>query len=75
MDRNILRQLFPEEEARRDEGLCATCGKKIHGFSDTLSLKEWKISGMCQACQDITFVEPDEDIPFGIIGEDEEVPF
>jgi len=41
---------------------CPTCGKQIdfseNGFSDALSIKEFFISGMCQACQDSVFVEP-----------------
>lgn len=47
---------------------CATCGKpatKMEGtfgnrpdaflFRDTLSVREYRISGMCQACQDDVF--------------------
>ena len=39
-------------------GCCATCGKQIdpdRDFRDTLSLREWTISGMCQVCQDSIF--------------------
>ncbi len=29
-------------------------------FADELSAKEYRISGLCQSCQDKTFKEPDE---------------
>ena len=51
-----------------DEGKCPICSSKIfttrngtncseieHSFRDELSLKEYKISGMCQDCQDEIF--------------------
>ncbi len=31
------------------------CGKPIDGFRDELSRKEYRISGMCQTCQDKVF--------------------
>ncbi|HIB83895.1 MAG TPA: hypothetical protein EYO59_04635 [Chromatiaceae bacterium] len=36
---------------------CATCGNDAqnHAFRDTLSWKEFNISGMCQKCQDEVF--------------------
>jgi uncharacterized CHY-type Zn-finger protein len=39
---------------------CVTCGKPANEFRDELSRKEYGISGMCQDCQDIVFVEPEE---------------
>lgn len=42
------------------EGSCRYCGKEnvlSEGFNDELSLKEFKISGMCQECQDKVFKE------------------
>jgi len=38
------------------------CGKDItfESFRDELSVREFKISGMCQECQDKFFVEGDE---------------
>lgn len=36
---------------------CPMCGRKITPFRDTLSLKEFRISGMCQKCMDKTFKE------------------
>jgi len=39
------------------EGKCPTCGKiiDISLFKDELSLKEFRITGMCQDCQDEVF--------------------
>ena len=34
---------------------CPTCGKDISGFRDSLSRREYSISGMCQECQDSVF--------------------
>lgn len=31
------------------------CGKPIEGFRDELSFKEYRISGLCQNCQDSVF--------------------
>lgn len=42
------------------KGICTWCKKKLTPFRDELSRKEYKISGMCQACQDVTFEEPEE---------------
>ena len=35
--------------------LCMTCDGDAINFRDELSLKEYTISGMCQACQDKVF--------------------
>lgn len=49
--------LFPEMGAMRDMGLCPHCGIAVNpgDFRDVISLKEFDISGMCQACQDDFF--------------------
>lgn len=41
----------------RASGMCPLCGKAINpaDFRDTLSVKEFRISGMCQECQDSIF--------------------
>jgi len=53
---DLLRdKLFPGSTENIENGKCATCGKPIIGFRDELSLKEFKISGMCQECQDGVF--------------------
>lgn len=45
----------------------AKCGmRKCHGdgtattFKDAMSRREYSISGLCQACQDVIFAEPPE---------------
>ena len=40
--------------------VCACCGTDANkkGFVDELSIKEFKISGLCQSCQDETFGKP-----------------
>ena len=39
---------------------CSFCGKSITGFKDELSETEFRISGMCQECQDDIFEEDSE---------------
>lgn len=36
-------------------GICVVCGTPAHTFRDALSEKEYRISGMCQSCQDNVF--------------------
>ena len=60
MNMDIMRQLFPKAMANIDAGLCATCGKPVGEFRDELSKKEFKISGMCQICQNSVFDQPEE---------------
>ena len=49
--------IFPEGYERKKKGLCPTCEHKIdpNEFRDEQSLREYRISGMCQKCQDIVF--------------------
>lgn len=51
--------LFPRAAARIAEGMCADtkCDNTIDGFTNSLSRREWTISGLCQSCQDNVFVE------------------
>ena len=39
---------------------CPFCGVVPEGFRDLLSAKEYVISGLCQDCQDETFVEMED---------------
>ena len=41
-------------------GRCVTCGNSAGEFNNFLSEKEYTISGMCQACQDLVFVDDEE---------------
>ncbi len=59
MNRELLRKMgFNVEVQRVEDGECATCGgfvDVLKDFKDGLSYEEYKISGMCQRCQDKTF--------------------
>lgn len=58
-------RLAPPAINEEGEPLCLPvplgCGKPIGQFRDELSLREYKISGWCQRCQDIHFVDLDEE--------------
>lgn len=45
-----------QEEARK-LSVCTTCGGKVDvdAFADEISEQEYKISGMCENCQDEVF--------------------
>lgn len=49
--------MFPRMVETIREGHCTDCGENLVGFNDILSKREWEISGMCQECQNQTFVE------------------
>ena len=58
MNKNILRKLgFGPEVDAYDHGFCPLCGTPIcmSDFRDEPSKREYKISGMCQKCQDGNF--------------------
>jgi len=57
MNKKIVKQVFPEMVEKVEIGKCPMCSKKIQkgDFKDELSEKEFKISGMCQKCQDSIF--------------------
>ena len=50
--------------------VCVICGKPIEGFKDVLSRREYRISGMCQECQDETFGVSDNDDANAVGAED-----
>ena len=41
--------------------VCTSCGQAATIFRDGLSRREYTISGLCQACQDIIFAEPEDE--------------
>lgn len=57
MVNQIVQDLFPKQLERINRGVCAICSKEVDEskFKDELSLKEFKISGLCQNCQDGVF--------------------
>lgn len=50
-------RLYREKAEDIINGICPTCGVEIkqEDFRDTLSIKEYYISGLCQKCQDSVF--------------------
>lgn len=47
----------------KNDGICVFCGSnktQPKDFNDNLSRKEWKISRLCQKCQDKIFADPEE---------------
>jgi hypothetical protein len=63
-NRKILEEFgFGEQVARMDCGVCACCATPIReaGFRDEVSRREFKISGLCQECQDSIFGGSDEE--------------
>lgn len=58
MNKDIMRAAgFGKHVEDVEKGLCPFCNKPIkrEDFKDELSRKEFKISGLCQKCQDATF--------------------
>lgn len=49
------KQMFPDAQALINQGKCPLCKEFILIFRDKQSVKEYKISGMCQDCQDMMF--------------------
>ncbi len=56
--------LTPEQIQQLGVSTCPTCQKPYTGFVDDGSIKEYRISGMCQSCQDSVFGKPD--LPNGL---------
>lgn len=54
MNKKIIGQIFSEALESIKHSKCPTCKNEIvmSDFKDDLSIKEYGISGMCQACQD-----------------------
>ena len=49
--------LVPDAKEAVEQDRCPTCGSPIReeDFRDELSKREYRISGMCQKCQDSVF--------------------
>ena len=60
----LLRALgFDEEIDNLESGKCPFCGSTETtraDFRDEISWREFKISALCQKCQDKSFTEPEE---------------
>lgn len=60
MNKDLMRRMgFSEEVEKVEQGLCPSCGEPIgeQFFRDKLSRREYRISGLCQKCQDKVFSE------------------
>ena len=60
MNKEIMKQAgFEKEVEKVEEGKCPFCNTIINlsDFTDPLSLKEFKISGLCQSCQNTVFTQ------------------
>lgn len=60
-----LKTIFDvDREQDINKNQCVFCKKQFNKteFRDLLSLKEFKISGLCQECQDKVFCPKDEDL-------------
>ena len=58
MNKEIMKKAgFKKEVERFESGICPFCQRRIvkNKFRDMESLKEYKISGLCQKCQDEMF--------------------
>lgn len=53
--------MFKKQKENISKGKCPTCTGNVGEFRDTASEKEYKISGMCQNCQDRMFGEAVDD--------------
>ena len=54
MNKNIMNQLFPEEMKLIEEQKCPICTNFVNEdeFRNVLSKQDYKITGLCQICQD-----------------------
>jgi RNase P subunit RPR2 len=59
MNRELMKTMgFKKEVSLVERGLCPWCEKPIHpekDFRDEKSREEYRISGLCQTCQDEVF--------------------
>lgn len=58
MNKELMKQAgFGKQVKAVEQGKCPICQKDINTkeFKNAISLKEYKISGMCQSCQDSIF--------------------
>lgn len=58
MNKKLMRKAgFQKETERFEAGICRFCKRDIteNEFRNEKSLREWRISGLCQRCQDKMF--------------------
>jgi ribosomal protein S14 len=60
IDHYISNQFGIDRKAVIRANQCAICGRDADDFRDDESRREYRISGMCQHCQDLTFGTDDD---------------
>ena len=63
MNKEIMKAAgFGKEVRMVEEGKCPSCSAKVEvgEFRDEISVREFKISGLCQKCQDEVFGAEEE---------------
>ena len=63
MNKEIMKDAgFQKEVEKVEKGLCPSCSAKVEmrEFRDEISVREFKISGLCQKCQDEVFGAEEE---------------
>lgn len=53
--KDLIEAVFPGTLAAVASGKCPVCKNTIGEFRDSLSKREYEISGLCQNCQDEIF--------------------
>jgi len=48
-------------DGKTNENNCPCCKQPVGEFTDEISKKEYAITGLCQACQDIVFAKPEDE--------------
>jgi len=61
LDDFARKQFGATTEEAQAKAVCLFCGKKITGFKDGISAREYEITGQCQECQDEMEEWGDED--------------
>lgn len=54
-------EMLIKKDGAIQAGTCVCCNDKAEEFRDEISVKEYKISGLCQRCQDVFFLEEDDE--------------
>lgn len=55
---NFLEAAFGRSSSIHNN-ICSLCHKPADSFDDDLSRQEYRISGLCQLCQNKAFADPD----------------
>jgi len=77
IDNFLKNELGYDRKGSIEKNVCAVCYEPVDEFKfkDELSLKEYRISGMCQSCQDKIFENFQDDMVDDIDCYDDEPAF